>query len=129
MTFRDADPLVIGWGRIAQHLAQLLKACGATVTIAARDPHKRALAASMGYQVCNIAQICPDNHRLIFNTVPAPVLSETAPGILKIDLASQPGMAGEDVLIAPGLPSKETPESAARLIAATVMHSLKEAEA
>ncbi len=128
MTFRDADPLVIGWGRIAKHLAQLLKVCGATVTVAARDPYKRAMAASLGYQVCDIAQIHPNNHRLILNTVPAPVLPETVPGILKIDLASQPGMAGEDVLIAPGLPSKETPESAGKLIAATVLRYLKEAK-
>lgn len=128
MTFRDADPLVIGWGRIGKHLADLLKACGAAVTVAARDPHKRAMAASLGYRTCDIAQICPGDHHLIFNTVPAMVLPETVPGILKIDLASQPGMAGNDVLIAPGLPGKETPQSAGRLIAATVMRYLKEAE-
>lgn len=129
MTFRDADPLVIGWGRIGQHLAHLLKACGACVTIAARDPHKRALAASFGYAVCDICQITPTKHHLIFNTAPAPVLPETAPGILKIDLASTPGMAGQDVWIAPGLPGKETPYSAGKLIAHTVLRHLKEAQA
>ena len=127
MTFRDADPLVIGWGRIGQHLAQLLKAHGATVTVAARDSQKRALAASLGYKVCDISQIAPYKHHLIFHTAPAPVLSETKPGILKIDLASHPGMAGEDVWIAPGLPGKETPYSAGKLIAHTVLRHLKEA--
>lgn len=128
MTFRDTDPLVIGWGRIGKHLSQLLKACGAKVTVAARDPQKRAMAASLGYRTCTIAQIRPNKHRLILNTVPAPVLSETNPGILKIDLASTPGMAGNDVLIAPGLPGKETPESAGKLIATTVLRYLKEAK-
>ena len=128
MTFRDADPLVIGWGRIGKHLAQLLKACGATVTIAARNPDQRALATSLGYRTCDIGQIHPVNHHLIFNTVPAMVLPETTPGILKIDLASKPGMVGEDVLIAPGIPGKECPESAGKLIANTVLRYLKEAD-
>ena len=128
MTFRDADPLVIGWGRIGMHLAQLLKDSGAKVTVAARDPQKRAMAASLGYSTCAITQIRPNKHHLIFNTVPAPVLSETEPGVLKIDLASTPGLAGNDVLIAPGLPGKETPQSAGKLIAATVLRYLKEAK-
>ena len=43
-------------------------------------------------------------------------------------LASQQGIEGEDVLIARGLPGKEAPESAGRLIAETVLKLCAEKE-
>jgi hypothetical protein len=43
------------------------------------------------------------------------------PDCLKIDLASKPGIAGSDVIIARGLPGKMAPESAGHLIAKTIL--------
>jgi dipicolinate synthase subunit A len=72
-------------------------------------------------------------YRVIFNTVPAPVLSSQLqafcrPECLKIDLASQQGIQGEDVVIARGLPGKEAPESSGRLIAEMVLKLCAEKE-
>jgi dipicolinate synthase subunit A len=70
---------------------------------------------------------------VVFNTVPAPVLGEAAlrkarPGILIIDIASQPGgtdfkaaeALGIKALLTPGLPGKAAPVSAGRILAAVV---------
>ena len=72
--------------------------------------------------------------KVVFNTVPAPVLSRAAlehcrKDCLKIELASSPGMEGEDIMQAKGLPGVCAPESSGRLIAQTVfrLHSRKEA--
>ena len=47
---------------------------------------------------------------------------------LKIDLASCPGMLGDDVIIARGLPGKYVPESSGRLIARRLLALWKEAK-
>jgi dipicolinate synthase subunit A len=70
-----------------------------------------------------------DGYRVIFNTVPAPVIDEAECELcrsdcLKIDLASELGIAGEDVLWARGLPGKDAPESSGRLIALTAARLL-----
>ena len=128
VTWDGCPVLILGWGRIGQCLAQLLHRLGAEVVIAARRQSHRALASALGYEAD--AMDFPDyvlgRYRVIFNTVPASVLSSAAqkfcrPDCLKIDLASHQGIEGADVLIARGLPGKEAPESSGRLIADTVM--------
>ena len=74
-----------------------------------------------------------NEYRLIFNTVPAPVLSreQTAhcrENCLKIDLASEKGIAGEDVVWARGLPGTDAPESSGKLIAETVLRLMEQKE-
>lgn len=113
--------LIIGWGRIGKCLGQLFKRMGADVTIYARKPADRAALMSLGYQALDSLEDL-ERYRLIINTAPAMLLS---PGVLcdrqiKIDLASTPGIPGEDVIWARGLPGKDAPESAGRLIACTV---------
>jgi hypothetical protein len=54
------------------------------------------------------------------------VLSECPGKALKIDLASQPGIGGNDVIWARGLPGKNAPESSGKLIAQTVLRKLEE---
>lgn len=132
-TLQDCPVLIIGWGRIGKCLAPLLKALGAKVTVAARKEVARAMVQALGYKATVLEKAPLENYRLIFNTVPAPVLSEEQlsccqPGCLKIDLASVLGMEGEDVVWARGLPGKNTPESSGRLIARTVIRLLPEKE-
>lgn len=133
ITLQDCPVLVIGWGRIGKCLAPLLKALGANVTVAARAEVSRAMAQALGYKATLLEKAPLENYRLIFNTVPAPMLSQEQllvcrPGCLKIDLASVLGLEGEDVVWARGLPGKCTPESSGKLIARTVIRLLPEKE-
>lgn len=132
-TLQDCPVLVIGWGRIGKCLAPLLKALGARVTVAARKEVARSMVQALGYKATLLEKAPLENYRLIFNTVPAPMLSEEQlsccpPGCLKIDLASVLGMEGEDVVWARGLPGKNTPDSSGRLIARTVIRLLPDKE-
>lgn len=126
--------LILGYGRIGKCLAKLLRAIGADVTIAARKPSDRAMAEAMGSGSADISRLgyILRRYRVIFNTVPNPVLSQEqqahcCTNCVKIDLASSPGIAGEAIQ-ARGLPGKYAPESAGKLIAQTVLRLLAEQE-
>ncbi len=126
------EVLVIGWGRIGKCLAALLKDLGAHVTVAARKEPDRAMLQALGYaaEAPNLIHRSLHRYRVIFNTVPAPVLSpermaRCRDGCLKIDLASSLGLAGTDVIWARGLPGKDAPESSGKLIADTVVRLLE----
>lgn len=74
--------------------------------------------------------------RVLFNTVPAPVLSDAQvfrcrPDCIKIELASTRGIGGSQVISAGGLPGKTVPESSGKLIAESILRILfkKEADA
>ena len=120
--------LILGWGRIGKCLAQMLKAAGAEVAVAARKEADIAMLQALGYRSERIDNLRYGlmRYRLIFNTAPAAVLSEEQvrhcrDDCVKIELASSDGMAGSDVIIARGLPAKEAPESSGLLIAKTVI--------
>lgn len=125
-TLEGLSVLVIGWGRIGKCLARLLRGLDARVTIAARKEADRAMATALGYAAIPMAEIQSRDYRLIYNTVPAPILPEEDSPALKIDLASRKGMGGKDVVWARGLPGKDTPESSGALIARRVLSILKE---
>lgn len=136
VTLEHCPVLVLGWGRIGKCLAQLLRACGADVTVAARKEHDRAMLTALGYDAedINALGFCLKRYRAIFNTVPSPVLSSAQlahcrPDCLKIELASTPGIAGDDVIQARGLPGKLAPESSGKLIARTVFRLCARKEA
>ena len=133
ITFRDCPVLVIGWGRIGKCLAQTLRALGASVTVAARKESDRAIAGALGYGVADLATLPLPRFRLIFNTAPAPILSAAQlqacqKGCAKIDLASNRGLEGDDVIWARGLPGKMLPESSGKLIADTVLRMIAKEE-
>jgi dipicolinate synthase subunit A len=126
ITLEDQKVLVVGWGRIGKCLAQLLRNLGAEVAVQARKESDLAILAALGY----LPRQKIDGYRVIFNTVPAPIIGETECELcrsdcLKIDLASDQGIAGEDVLWARGLPGKDAPESSGRLIALTAARLLE----
>ncbi len=120
-TVRGCPVLILGWGRIGKALGQLLKAMGAAVTIAARNPSQRAMVHALGYSTADYSEL-PEmlpHFRLVFNTVPEVVLDTSGcrEDCAKIELASRDGMTGEDIIIARGLPGIHMPESSGELIA------------
>lgn len=128
VTMEGCPVLILGWGRIGKCLAQLLKAMGSEVTVAVRKPEQQAMIAALGYEAeeLPLPEYILPRFRVIFNTVPSPVLSEQALkhcrfGCVKIELASAPGLEGPDILSARGLPGTMAPESSGKLIARTVL--------
>lgn len=132
---RGCPVLIIGWGRIGKCLGRLLRALDADVTVAARKESDRAMLRALGYRAADptsLTELLP-RFRLIYNTAPEPVLcrEQTAlcsPDCLKIELASQPGMEGEGILIARGLPGVHRPEASGQLIAKTMLRYLNKEE-
>ena len=124
--------LIIGWGRIGKCLGRLLRNMGALVTVSARNPADQAMLQALGFGSMNPAvekkELTP--YRLIINTVPASTLAthdlEQCGQCLKLDLASERALPGEDVIWARGLPGTYAPESSGMLIADRVFHFLKE---
>lgn len=131
-TFADAKVLILGWGRIGKCLAKLFSFLGASVTVAARKDSDRAMLEALGYSAIDFSQIPQtlDCCTLLFNTVPnlplhSSILDSWKNGIA-IDLASLPGMKGQNVIPARGLPGKYAPESSGKLIAETILRFYKE---
>lgn len=117
----DYPCLVIGWGRIGKSLVRFLRGLDAKVMVCTRKEGDRAILRALGYQSADISQISPGDYKIIFNTAPQMVLPESPRGILKIDLASVPGMGGSDVIRARRLPQLRAPYSSGKLIAQTIV--------
>lgn len=131
-TFSDSPTLIIGWGRIGKCLGQLLRSMGTDVTIAARKASDRAMLRALDYEAVDIRSLCKilPKYRLLFNTAPELILDQVdlldTKHCVKIDLASRPGILGEDVIWARGLPGAYAPESSGQLIAKTLLRLSKE---
>lgn len=123
-TLKDCPVLILGWGRIGKCLAALLKAMGASVTVAVRKESDRAIISALQYQTSDIASVHSTDYRLIFNTVPTALLANIPDTVVSIDLASSQGLSGEKVIWARGLPNQEAPQSSGLLIADAVMRSI-----
>ena len=124
IALRHCKVLVIGWGRIGKCLCALLKSLEADVTVAARKETDRAILHALGFRSTDTENLDCTGCRVIFNTAPATILPGGPEGCLKIDLASTPGIGGNDVIHARGLPGKDAPEASGELIARTVMNLL-----
>ena len=127
-TFADTPTLILGWGRIGKCLANLLKAYGASITVAARKPQDRAMLEALGYTAVDFEEVprMLPQCRLLYNTVPDLPFVWNLSRVVAIDLASEPGMQGDSVIIARGLPGKYAPESSGRLMAETILRYYKE---
>ena len=110
--------LILGWGRIGKCLGKLLQQRGACVTIAARKDSDLAMIDALGYRAMDLNRLKLDS-QFIINTIPAMVLPQVPANVCAIELASKPGMGGENVIAARGLPGKMRPEQSGRLIAET----------
>jgi len=131
VVFSGCPVLVLGWGRIGKCLSLLLQRVGASVTVAARKQTDRAMARALGFRTVEterIRDILPQQ-RLVYNTVPQLLLTEADTArkqCLFVDLASVPGMAGESVVRALGLPGIYAPESSGMLIAEIIHKRIRE---
>ena len=131
IVFEGCPMLVIGWGRIGKCLAHQLARMGARVTVAARKEADLHILKALGFGVLDTNGLGGKlkQFRVIFNTVPAMVLSRELAkqcrcDCIKIELASKPGIEGENVVSALGLPGKMAPESSGELIAQTITRLL-----
>ncbi len=132
--WQHAPVLILGWGRIGKCLAHQLKALGADVTVGSRKEADLSILRALGYGA--VSSLNPgqlDRYHVIFNTVPAAVLSRDQcqtcdTGAIKIELASRPGMDDPSVISALGLPAKYAPETSGKLIADTFIRLLQRKE-
>lgn len=98
VTLHGSEVVVVGHGNIGALLAQTLRAVGAHVTVAARNPVQRAAAYAIGARPLPLDALAAEAPRfaMVFSTVPAPVvgaevLEALPPGSLVMDLAAPPG--------------------------------------
>lgn len=122
--------LILGWGRIGKCLGKFLSGAGAKVTIAARKEADVAMVRALGYEGVPIDHVTPllPMFGAVLNTVPAMVLPAftCAPDCVLLELASRPGMAGNSIINARGLPGKYAPRESGELIARRLLAILKE---
>ena len=134
VTLSSTRALVLGFGRVGKVLAHTLSKLCSSVTVSCRRSSEGAWCQVYGYDFCPLDRIgeCIDGFDIIFNTVPAPILTRellgksTAP---VIDLASMPGGVdmgaaeelGSKVIWALSLPGKVAPVTAGRIIYGSVM--------
>ena len=128
-TLYDCRCLVTGFGRIGKALTAQLRGLGIPVVVAARKAKDREQAQKLGAQAISFEEAAPPCE-VIFNTVPAPVVSTDLwqPGkpVLYMELASASGLlkdapSGIHVLQAASLPGKYAPDSAGRAIASVLL--------
>ena len=122
--------LIPGWGRIGKCLGKFLSDAGSNVTIAARNPADVAMIQALGYGgifLHEAAALLP-RFDAVINTIPAMVLSTAGcrPDCVLLELASNPGMAGDHIIDSRGLPGKYAPEESGRLIARTILRLCRE---
>ena len=133
--------LILGAGRIAKVLIDMLSGFHADITVAARKCSDLAWARVYGCNAVhmnNINSTIPDSE-VIFNTVPAVILDEEKlklieKGSLVIDLASKPGGVDFDTAGSLGiktiwllsLPGKVAPVTSGEIIAGTIENVLSE---
>lgn len=141
ITLYGADAVILGYGRIGQRLASVLCALGARVTVAARSQRDLTWARIAGCTARPLYEFLADPGRqdVIFNTVPAPILSaevldKLTPSALLIELASAPGCMDPaahrvcrlKIIRAASLPGRVAPSTAGRILYETILRILAE---
>jgi dipicolinate synthase subunit A len=113
VTLHRASVLLLGFGRVSVTLCSVLLALGARLTVTARNPAQLARAWEMGAEPLpleRLPEVLP-HARVIFNTIPVrvldvPMLTQTAPDSLIIDLSAPPG----------GVDHERAPETGRRVV-------------
>ncbi|GFM16665.1 MULTISPECIES: dipicolinate synthase subunit DpsA [Mycobacteriaceae] len=97
-TLNDAAAVVVGYGNIGARLATTLRALGASVTVAARNPVQRAAAYAAHLQSVPLAELpsAVTGASMLFSAVPAPIVDSSVltglrPGSLVVDISAPPG--------------------------------------
>lgn len=125
----QGEILILGWGRIGKCLTHQLAHLNAPVTVYARKPKDQALLRALGYHPISTQDLPASlpQFRCIINSIPQRILPVQAaqafrPDCFLLDLASAPGLPGDTVIHARGLPGKYKPESSGKLIAKTILY-------
>ena len=122
---KNSSVLILGWGRIGKCLMQLMQNLGADVTVAARKDSDLAMIGALGCRYIAIGELTENlrQYDVIMNTIPAMVLPRMTnrEDAVILELASYPGMAGDNIINARGLPGKMAPEASGKLIADTFL--------
>lgn len=122
---KNCRVLILGWGRIGKCLGFILRDLGSKVTIAARKSNDLAMIKALGFDSVPIAEAGAEIMRfdIIVNTVPAMILPQMqcSKDCIALELASKPGMAGEQIINGRGLPNRLAPEESGKLIAETFL--------
>ena len=121
----ETEVFVLGYGFLGKECARLFTALDAVVTIYTENPEELSAALQKGFSAKKLTEFSAPDGAVVINTIPAPVLDRlpvscnTTPALL-IELASVPcltkDITGLRVLPARALPSRFSPESAAKLI-------------
>jgi len=100
VTINDAEVVVVGFGNIGQLLARTLRALGARVHVAARNPIQRAGAYADGLMPVTLEELpaLAPSLDMVFSTVPAQVVDRSVlerlpTGTLVLDIAPPPDHA------------------------------------
>jgi dipicolinate synthase subunit A len=127
----DLNTFVLGYGRIGKVLAKILQGFSTDTTVVCSDEIELAQAGVFGYKRVSLREFGTGikDAKLIFNTIPAPVLGGDVlkflgRDVLIIDVASVPGGTdfeaceelGIKTIHALGIPKKYAPVTAENLI-------------
>jgi dipicolinate synthase subunit A len=141
ITIHSSNTLVLGLGRVGLTLARTLQAIGAHVKTGISNSADFARAFEMGVNPFYLHDLeeHAENAELIFNTIPAQVLTATVLARVRhdavmIDIASKPGgidyhyaeKRGLKAILCPSLPGIVAPKTAGRIIAATIRQLMME---
>lgn len=141
ITIHGCSAFVLGFGRIGVTLSRLLGAMGARTRVIARRYEHLARITEMNLVPIHFSQAADylGEADVIFNTIPAPVLTgdvlkRVSPDAIIIDLASSPGgtdfklseSLGIKAILAPGLPGKVAPKTAGRILTKVITRILAE---
>lgn len=130
--------LVTGFGRIGKALCLALKGLGAQVDCCARRAEDLTAIRALGCRALPYREM-GEGYDLVFNTVPAPVLtsrqlSRQRQDTLVIELASYPGgvdleaagRLGLRVLSVPSVPGRMSPKTSGELVKEAVYNMMEE---
>ncbi|MCG9967748.1 dipicolinate synthase subunit DpsA [Pelotomaculum terephthalicicum JT] len=135
ITIHGSSAIVIGFGRTGRTLSRLLWAMGARTGVVARKTADMARIIEMNLTPVSFTEMRSfmGEVDIIFNTVPAPVLTEDIltgikPGTVIIDLATAPGgtdfqaaeRLGLRAVLTPSLPGRVAPKTAGRILAKAI---------
>lgn len=140
-TIHGSKSIVLGLGRTGLTLASTLLAMKSVVHAAARKRQDLARAQALGFIPINFSDLSDVLHEfdLVFNTVPALVLTRDLLAIMKsnaviVDLASPPGgvdyeaakKLGVKAILAPALPGLVAPRTAGQILASVIPRLVSE---
>ena len=130
----ETEVFVLGYGFLGKECARLFSALGAMTTVYTENPKELADAMQKGFHAKKLTELSSLSGVILINTIPAPVLDSlpiccnTSPALL-LELASTPcltkDISGLRVLPAGALPSRFSPESAAKLIFDEIIEQTK----